>query len=540
MHAELNIKKKARAARLIGPAAYLIAIVAGLVALAVSGAWAAGFSGADEPAHFLNSWFVSRYLVDAFGADPMAFATEFYLHYPKISIGHWPPAYYALLSPLLLVLPPTPESAFAINLLVSSLPALIAALVIARIERPIFALAAALLCAVTPVAIEAYAFFMLDQAVAAAAIGATMLWLSHVERPAWWKVGSFALVSAGAVLIKGNGWLLLFVPLFHLILTGRWRILAAPAPWVAGLLAGAIVGPWYWLTAGISADGFNHAPGLGYAWDALLYNLAALNANLGPFGLAFALWGGVSGWRMRGEAPERWNLLAGCGSLALSTLLIQSLVPADLDPRYVAPALAPLILLALAGASALIPRPNFAAVLATLLIAAPGAIHLATREPKIDFRLDEAAAEVTAAPAAWVIDGTSGAEGAFIAAMAVRDSKLRSYAIRSSRLLAESDFMGREYRLTISRPADILARLEHLGVEGVVVSRIGGGPAFPHSKLLRDALRGPGSRYRLIRSLPHGNRPGDTEIYRAAAPPRMNEPAIRALGIPSKASALAH
>jgi hypothetical protein len=37
----------------------------------------------------------------------MAYATEFYLHYPKISIGHWPPGYYAALAPLFMVLPPT-------------------------------------------------------------------------------------------------------------------------------------------------------------------------------------------------------------------------------------------------------------------------------------------------------------------------------------------------------------------------------------------------------------------------------------------------
>jgi len=60
--------------------------------------FSAGFSGADEPSHFLNGYFISSYLQHHFGTNPMAFATDFYIHYPKISIGQWPPAYYGLLS----------------------------------------------------------------------------------------------------------------------------------------------------------------------------------------------------------------------------------------------------------------------------------------------------------------------------------------------------------------------------------------------------------------------------------------------------------
>jgi hypothetical protein len=538
MRAELNIEGQRARRWTVRAAALLLALVAGLVSIAVSGAWNAGFSGADEPAHFLNGWFVSLYLRDAVGTDPMAVAAEFYLHYPKISIGHWPPAYYALLSPFLLVLPPTPQTAFALNLLISSLPALLASLLLARVERPAVALTAAFLVALTPVAAEGYAFFMLDQAVAAAALGATMLWLSHVERPAWRKALGFGLAAALAVLIKGNGWLLLFVPPLHLLLTGRWRILAEPAPWAAAVLAAAIVGPWYWLTAGISADGFNHRPGAAYALEALGFNLAALAANLG-LGLALAGWGIASAWRARSENPRLWNAAAGCLSLVLATLLIQSLVPVDLDARYMAPALPPLVVLALIGASSILPdRRHLVLAGAAILVAVPGIAHLAAREPKIGLRLDEAAAAIGPRPSAWVIDGSTGAEGAFIAAMAVRDPDLRSYAIRSSRLLAASDFMGSDYRVTVSPPADILAKLERLGVEGVVVARIGGAPAFPHSALLRRALLSPGSRYRLVATLPHRGRPGVTEIYRSAGPVRLNEPAIRALGLPKKAGTL--
>ena len=542
MRAELNIVADRHGSWRIALAALLIAIAAGIVSMAVSKAWSAGFSGADEPAHYLNSLFIAQYVREALGSNPMAFATEYYLHYPKISIGHWPPAYYALLSPVFLLFPATPQTALGINLLLAALPAVLAALLLARLQRPTIALAGALLCALTPVALEGWAFFMLDQPLAAIALAATILWIDYVARPAWWRVFAFALLAATAVLIKGNGWLLLFVPPIHLALTSRWRVLASPSPWLSGLLAAAVVGPWYWLTAGISADGFNYSPGPAYAWQALRFNLGAVGDNITLAGLALAAYGAVAEWQRRAETARRWNIAAACLALILATLLLQSLVPVDLDPRYMAPALPPLIVLALTGACAAFHKGRralaAAAALLALLIAYPGLAHLIEREPKIDLRLEEAAAQIGAQPSVWVIDGTSGAEGAFIAAMAVRDPKLQSYAIRSSRLLAQSDFMGDEYRLATDDPAQVRAQLQQLGIEAIVIARIGGDPAYPHSALLLRAIAAPGSPYRLAARLPHRNRAGVTEVYRSIVPVRVNAPPIRELGLPSKAAAI--
>jgi 4-amino-4-deoxy-L-arabinose transferase-like glycosyltransferase len=39
---------------------------------------------------------VYDYLRTALGADPIRFAEGFYVRYPKVAFGHWPPAYYAV------------------------------------------------------------------------------------------------------------------------------------------------------------------------------------------------------------------------------------------------------------------------------------------------------------------------------------------------------------------------------------------------------------------------------------------------------------
>jgi hypothetical protein len=524
-------------------AGYVLALLAGLLSLWVSGAFNAGFSGADEPAHFLNGWFVSFYERQALGHNPMAFAAEFYLHYPKISIGHWPPAYYGLLSPFFLILPATPQAAFALNLFVCALPAIGIALLLARLAGRWVAVGGALLWAMTPLALEGDAFFMLDQPLAACTLAATLFWIAFAARQNWPRILCFAALCALAVLIKGNGWLLLFVPAWHIALTARWRLLASPKLWAGAILAAAAVIPWYLATAGIAADGFNYQAGPTYAWQAFAFNLRTLYENVGPVGLALAVFGTVAEHRARHAGPGRWNIAAGCLSLVLATLTLQSLVPVDITDRYMAPALPALIVLAALGAVHLarllagrVPAPGVAAA-AALAILAPGLWHLAAREPKADLRLVEVAARADPGRV-WLIDGGSGAEGAFIAAMAVRDPGLKGYTVRGSSLLGDSDFMGKRYHARFASPAAALAELRRLGIGGLVLVTREGVPALESSAQLAAAVRDPASGYRLAASLPHRNRPGLTEVYLAVGNPAVNVPAIRALGIPGKAKGL--
>ena len=61
-----------------------------------SGAYTSDFSAdADEAAHAVSSLMVHDYLVHGFPANPVAYAQQFYIHYPKVAIGHWPPLLYA-------------------------------------------------------------------------------------------------------------------------------------------------------------------------------------------------------------------------------------------------------------------------------------------------------------------------------------------------------------------------------------------------------------------------------------------------------------
>jgi hypothetical protein len=530
-------------------AAYLLAVALGAVAMVTAQAYLAGFSGADEPSHFLNGYFISSYLRDHFGSNPLAFATDFYIHYPKISIGHWPPAYYGLLGTIFLVLPPTYTSIFILNVLVAALPAIGVAAALARLSGRGAALAGALIYALAPLTLEGQAMFMVDQPLAACLVAATALWIAYAHKPGWALALGFAALSALAVLVKGNGWVALFIPFFHSALTGNWRRLVSVKLFVAAAVAAMVVVPWYLVTAKIAADGFNYQAGVGYALRALRANVAFLADNISWAGIALALYAVVSEFRDRAASALRWSIVSGLVSLIVATLTLQSLVPVDIVDRYMVPALPAMVVLAVLGAirvlalvrgaQAGIWRVVGVGVLAALMVR-PGLHHLFEREPKADVGAMRIAQKLAPAarPAVTVIDGSTGYEGAFIAAMAVHDPLLQSYVVRASKLFADSNFMGSAYTLKYQDSDGVLGELRRLGVQSVVLVRVGERSAFPHSEQLREALALPDSGYRLSESVAHQNRAGVTEVYESAAPVAPNIAAVRNMGVPAKAAAI--
>jgi hypothetical protein len=62
-----------------------------------AGAYTADFAGnPDEPSQVVSSLLVYDYLVDGFPKQPLRFAEDYYVHYPEVAIGHWPPMFYAV------------------------------------------------------------------------------------------------------------------------------------------------------------------------------------------------------------------------------------------------------------------------------------------------------------------------------------------------------------------------------------------------------------------------------------------------------------
>jgi len=482
--------------RLFLPFPLSAAIIFGVIALLV--AWITGglspsLIGPDEGGHYVNALFLGDWIRAGLPA-PMAFAQDYYAHFPRLTIGHWPPGWYMLQAPLFAMFRPDPLGALLLAAFVAGLPAGAVVWVFDRIGQRRLGLALGLAYVLLPLVVDGGRYLLLDQPVALVVACGAIAWAKASDDPRWWRFLLFAAFAAAAPLVKGNGALIALVPAIDIALTGRWRLLKRPALWVAALATLAVVAPWYWISFKISAGGFNYAPGLEYAGLAISANWWAILGNVGIGGVALALIGAASAFGAL--RPEESRIARLAIAVVAATLLFQSIVPAALEPRYITPLLPWLVALAGFGLMALARAgkvQRYAGVAVGALALAPALLALWTLPPKPDVGAPALARQMAREGGLWLVDGRAGGEGAIIAAAAHADNGARRiWVSRASQWLSTSDFMGNGYTLTATNPAAARTVLDRIGAGGVVAVFEKNEYAYPHSRVLRGAAEAGG------------------------------------------------
>ena len=188
----------------------------------------------DEAGHFMNGMLVRDYLTDGLGENPMQFARQYYLNYPKIAPGMWPPLYHGLLG--IFLLPGWPPETAAL-LLIGLAAAwtgwrLFRILSLLTTRRLAFAIAAAFLC--TPVIVNLSSAVMLDIVIAAFALEATYWLALFVGSGHWRHAALYGLFAAGGCLTKGNGLAILLMPPLVAIFARRLDLFRRPGLYLLG------------------------------------------------------------------------------------------------------------------------------------------------------------------------------------------------------------------------------------------------------------------------------------------------------------------
>ncbi|MCH7605776.1 MAG: hypothetical protein IH962_01350, partial [Chloroflexi bacterium] len=207
-------------------------------------------------------------------------------------------------------------------------------------------------------------------------------------------------VPAAAILVKGNGWLPGLFPLFHILVGRHWHLFRVLPTYAGAILAIVVVLPWYWMTAKISAEGFDFVVGGEYALQALIFNISVLRDNLGFVGFGLALLGTILPFILvRQDNPER-RLAVTSVSLIMATLALQSLVPVALADRYMTPALPFAVILAVIGMVLLTRMPwtrhrpllrHTLSIAASMILLIPGVSLLVRESPQRNLRMADAA-----------------------------------------------------------------------------------------------------------------------------------------------------
>ncbi|HEY1757603.1 MAG TPA: glycosyltransferase family A protein [Bryobacteraceae bacterium] len=429
-----------------------------------SGAYQAEFTGyPDEPAHFVSGLMVYDYLTTLPRGSPIAWAGQYYLHYPKVAIGHWPPGYYALEAVWWLFLGPSRTTSMLLQWAIG-VAALTALYRLSRASLSFPITAVILACTIaTPVFQQS-----LDQTMAdlCCLLWSVLLMLALVrllEQQDRTAAVWVAIWLVAAAMTKGTVVCLLPVPVLALLAT-RPRI-RVPLRWVA--VAAVIVlmpAAWYLWIGGIKAWGGMYAT---VPWS------GALAGNLAGWGCVVLAVLGL----------QQKPLAIVAESVMISTLGVSFVVRAVHEERHWIIALPAILLLAGMGIS------RFRSPLAVGALAAMAAMLFPFswyRESSTGY------ADLVRQlhrPARMLVSSTSIGEGPWIAETSLAEKRPSSFVVRASKVLAEEGWSGEGYRLLTGSRDAVLQRLDELALDTVILDSAPNPFPPPHHALLTDAMR---------------------------------------------------
>jgi 4-amino-4-deoxy-L-arabinose transferase-like glycosyltransferase len=440
----------------------------------VTGVWTSDLGAdPDEPAHAVTSLMVRDYLVSGFQQPPMAFAKAYYEDYPKVALGHYPPGYYALAG--LVLLPwAQPQVLLALQAVLIGALSVLVYWVGRRMLRDSVALAAALLAAGFPVTLKLSQLVMADLLLACLCLLAVEIWARFMEKQRAVTALFFGFVASAAILTKGSGMALAFLPLVCLASGGGWRLLKQPSFWLAGLPVVVLAGPWMLYSTGITHEGMLSTSVLSYAWGGIKFYPGTLSGSFGLATTVIAL-GGLAIWlgltKIKVQADVRRTALLG---LLLGTAVMLLLIPAGYSSRYFMPVVPVVALLAVFF---------FQHTLSRTRLAVPACFSLALLVwmQAAELRVKNVSGYGTSVAKAlekgkpekkeqWVVCADARGEGAVIAAAAfalAERSPSRVRIHRGSKALATTDWLGRGYQAAFVNPEDMLVWLDEAGVSRV-------------------------------------------------------------------------
>jgi Dolichyl-phosphate-mannose-protein mannosyltransferase len=199
-----------------------------VLALQVAGGvYASGFGGyPDEPAHVVTSLMVRDFIAGLDFRHPLQFAQQYYLRYPKVAIGHWPPVFYGALGIWFLIFDASRGTALMFIAVVAAATASIIYLTGKRLIGRCAGVMAAALFVASPLVQESTARVMTEHL---STLGMLVGTLCFARLARTGRIGdglAFGTVAAVAILTHANPWALALVPGITIALTNRWDLLS--------------------------------------------------------------------------------------------------------------------------------------------------------------------------------------------------------------------------------------------------------------------------------------------------------------------------
>jgi len=442
--------------------------------------WGSDLVGADDPAHFTTGVMVYEYFRHALFSNPMEFARSFYIRFPKVALGHWPPVYYVLQALLYAVARPSIEAARALS---AAIALAVAWMLFTRARRlhgtTIGALCAASFLVLPPVQGAAW-LVMSDLLVSLFMFLAAMSFADFLDSGRPRHTVWFVLWSTLAILTKGNGAALGIFALFAPVFAGRLSCFRSKWFWISGIAAGVLTAPFYlWtqrLHVAYPADTAALAQGALHITRRFLI-LSSLPGFLPPLVFLIALTGIALAW-FRGTNSSEAAALA----LILSQVVFLLILPLTKESRYFMPSAAAIMLLYARGMTVFGRRLGPVAIAAACF-----AVCGLSQVDRVDgYRPAVDSIPYSSQGAVILVASDAPGEGAIVAERLEHDHALAGLVLRGSKVVAESTWSGSGYRLILRDPAEALDYLQSVPVRYVVIDR--SAARNPHRDLIEKTM----------------------------------------------------
>ncbi len=442
----------------------------------VTGAYQAGFDGhPDEASHFVSGLMVYDFLTHWPSGDVMAWAVNYYLHYPKVAIGHWPPGFPLMEALWWLPLGgPSRASVIVLEGVLAALSGVLFFRLARQLVSPPVALILTIVLLTATASTSSYSLAMTEIPGLLWSVLLLQATVRILQRPSKKSFGIAALWIGCALFTKGTGACLVPVPFVALVLGRQWQILPLRTlVWTSAVVL-ALGSAWYFVQSLALHNSLTYWGGMTFSlpWPAYL---AIPLAGYGFFALAL---GGI----VAAVASRRPEALAAA-SLLLSAFAVTFVLRAMNDTRHWIIVL-PAVLLLSAESLAWLARYRWVPLLA-------GAAAIAL----CPFRLQPVPARgyqhfttELHLPARMLISSNHWGEGGWIAAVALAERRPSSVVIRASKSLAAEGWNGENYKLLETKPEEVSKTLDELGVDTVVVQYVPGFETPPHQFLLTSTI----------------------------------------------------
>lgn len=441
---------------------------------------------ADEGAHYVTGLMLRDYVTTGFPASPLVFAKNYYLHYPEVAFGHWPPLFYVLQACWTLLAGVTYTSLLLFMAFLTATTALVLDVLAAG------GLIAGVLYVAFPVTQEYASSLMAEAPLALFTLLSLIALIRFLERETGWNAVIFGVAVSAAILTKPSGWAIPMTPILALLLLRSPRRLFSPRLIAAGTLVAVCCAPYYYLTLRMASAGMEgRAITVSRFSGAFLEYMKGIPAMTGYALLVLAICGFI--WRVvlpirEGRLTVFWAVMT---SFVAAVILFHSLVPTTPEPRKEFMMLPGILLFAVAGAQWI--ARSKPAIAAAIMVAAfaLGPVSIVQRSPA---RFASAATYLLSRPdlrnaAALVCSPIAGAEGAFIAEAASRDSpRPNRFLLRSSKILMRSTWNLLNYRSLFSTPSEMSEALDKIPIGALIVDTPDSSPLQPHERMLLKML----------------------------------------------------